>query len=243
MVYYFSGTGNSKFVATRLAELLELDAKRISHVDPKTVEIKEDEPFIIVYPTLAFGMPKMVMKFLDSLDFSKTYSVLLTTCGGDSGGQLRRYKKKYGFNHLNEVFMPNNYILSKNGTVQSRAEQENLVNNAHIKLNRISNDIKRRLDFTERSKSHFKLTKNVIHDLFNKYTLTKEFVVSSDCDSCGICEKVCPVDAIKMEDGHPVWVTDTCEMCLRCLHTCPKNAIDYKHSKGKDRYLYFPVQK
>ena len=243
MVYYFSGTGNSEFVAKRLAVLLKLSAKRITKIDPKKVVVDKTKPFIIVYPTLAFGMPKMVENFLDQVDFSKCYSVLITTCAGDSGGQLVKYKRKYGFNHLNEIFMPNNYIISKKGSVQSRAKQENLVNNAHVKLNRISNDITRRLDFTERSKAHFKLSKNLIHNLFIKYGTKTSFVVSSDCTGCGVCENICPDHTIKMKDGHPVWESDTCEMCLRCLHTCPSKAIDYKYSKGKERYLYFPFVK
>lgn len=242
MIYYFSGTGNSEFVAKRLGELLTLDCKRIVGLEKTRLKISKDEPFIVVYPTIAYGMPSLIKSFLDFVDFSGTYSALLTTCAKDSGGQLRRYQKKYNFNHLNELYMPNNYITSKKGVVDSKSHQEDLVNNAYIKLNRIRNDISREIDFCEHSKSHFKLIKNLIHDVYmeNKLT-TKEFTINDNCDSCGKCEEVCPVDAIKIVDGKPVWESKECEQCLRCLHTCPKNAIDYKYSAGKERYLYFPM--
>ena len=41
---------------------------------------------------------------------------------------------------------------------------------------------------------------------------------------CGLCAKKCPVQAIEMRDGKPVWVKDKCVMCLGCLHRCPKYA-------------------
>jgi ferredoxin len=50
------------------------------------------------------------------------------------------------------------------------------------------------------------------------------FRVTSECNGCGICEKVCPVSAIVMRNNKPV-ITKKCEHCQGCINWCPKKAI------------------
>jgi len=49
-------------------------------------------------------------------------------------------------------------------------------------------------------------------------------VDSEKCTGCGICEDVCPVDAIKVEDIAIV-KPDMCTGCAVCVAQCPQNAI------------------
>ncbi|HIH87928.1 TPA: 4Fe-4S binding protein [Candidatus Bathyarchaeota archaeon] len=46
----------------------------------------------------------------------------------------------------------------------------------------------------------------------------------SACVGCGACQKVCFVDAIKIEDGK-ARITDQCRGCGRCVEACHNNAI------------------
>lgn len=61
--------------------------------------------------------------------------------------------------------------------------------------------------------------------LYHSYCKTRKFAVSSACISCGLCERQCPVNAIKLKDKKPVWVKPECTLCLGCVHRCPVNAI------------------
>ncbi|WP_418791856.1 DUF362 domain-containing protein [Phosphitispora sp. TUW77] len=44
------------------------------------------------------------------------------------------------------------------------------------------------------------------------------------CIGCGQCVDVCPVEAIKIENGIAV-VSDECIECGACESECPENAI------------------
>jgi len=55
-----------------------------------------------------------------------------------------------------------------------------------------------------------------------------EFVVIDEkCKKCGICYKVCPVDAISWEKGKVAYIDkEKCVKCRECIVNCPFNAID-----------------
>jgi len=57
--------------------------------------------------------------------------------------------------------------------------------------------------------------------------LNFEIIDNGLCSSCGICESVCPVSAIKVIDERPTLV-GTCEKNGMCYYTCPRNHLPLK---------------
>jgi NADH-quinone oxidoreductase subunit F len=55
-----------------------------------------------------------------------------------------------------------------------------------------------------------------------------KFEVQEDaCKKCGICFKVCPVNAITWEKGKVAYIDKSkCVKCRECIVNCPFNAID-----------------
>ncbi|KGK98725.1 coenzyme F420 hydrogenase [Methanococcoides methylutens] len=48
--------------------------------------------------------------------------------------------------------------------------------------------------------------------------------VEDKCTYCGLCQTVCPVDAIKVEDGALHFYRGKCNLCGQCLLICPTEA-------------------
>ena len=69
---------------------------------------------------------------------------------------------------------------------------------------------------------------------------TSKFSVDNNCNSCGLCTKVCPFENIELYKGKPMW-HQHCTKCMACICRCPKEAIQYgKSTKNKGRY-YNPL--
>lgn len=71
--------------------------------------------------------------------------------------------------------------------------------------------------------------------------MLKKRVNKELCTKCGICQKNCPVSAIKM-DEYPVF-TETCFNCQRCINQCPRNSIFYQSAKNLNQYKGLKYQK
>ena len=75
--------------------------------------------------------------------------------------------------------------------------------------------------------------------MFNRFQMSpKHFYATDSCISCKRCEKVCPVDNVKLREGRPVWGKN-CTHCMACICYCPQEVIEYgKKSVGKPRYRF-----
>ncbi|MFX1567585.1 MAG: EFR1 family ferrodoxin [Promethearchaeota archaeon] len=52
----------------------------------------------------------------------------------------------------------------------------------------------------------------------------KSFRYNKNCNGCGICVQICPVNNIKLVNSRPVW-QNHCENCFACFTWCPNNSI------------------
>ena len=51
------------------------------------------------------------------------------------------------------------------------------------------------------------------------------YVDSEKCAGCGVCEDVCPVEAVRVSDGLARIDQHRCNECQACVEACPNNAI------------------
>lgn len=62
-----------------------------------------------------------------------------------------------------------------------------------------------------------------------------KFSASERCIGCGLCAKNCPRKNITIADGRPRFGRQ-CIFCMRCINTCPANAILY-HDRQCQQYF------
>lgn len=89
MIYYFSGTGNSKWVAEELARLTCDTAVSIADIvrSGGHAEVPEGQPVGLVFPVYAWLPPEIVSSFVSELSADKdAYSMHLRgRCGQGDG--------------------------------------------------------------------------------------------------------------------------------------------------------------
>ena len=248
MIFYFSATGNSRHAAHKTADINENIVSISEALKTKNTEFNiHDGKLGIVFPVYFFGVPQAVMDFINSAAKNlkkKTYVYILMTCGASTANADKFVKetlekKGISVNAVYSVKMVDTYVpLFK---IADKAEQEKINIKADRELEKIKNAIDEKLSGNQnKNPGHFPKAVTFFSYPFYKHRrFTKKFYVEDNCIGCGLCEKICPSEAIKIEKGKPVWVKKQCNICLGCLHRCPKEAIQYgKKSKTSGRYFY-----
>lgn len=244
MVVYFSGTGNSKFCAERIAEYLTdevLDAGCYIH-DGIAADLVSGKPWVFVSPTYAWQIPAIFADFIRGGSFSGSKDAyFVMTCGGDignAGAYLQELCEETSLTYCGvlPVLMPENYIAMFNVPAPEKAAQ--IVRTAIPTLKQDSALILEGKSFpTLPVKVADKLKSGPVNKGFNRYYVKADkFYTTEGCTGCGVCREACVLNNISIQDGRPVW-SDRCTHCMACICTCPREAIEYgKKTRGKPRY-------
>ncbi len=254
MLYYFSGTGNSKFVAQKLSKLLNeqlAEAGEVLQHEAFDCTLRHGERLGFVFPTYSWGPAPVILNLLAKLNLHKanpnTYCFMVTTCGDDVGLSANIFKKALTDKGIDlkaafSVQMPNNYINLPGFDVDSDAVRMRKLSEAPARIEFIARHIARHETIIDVVPGKFAWFKSrIIRPLFLHVAVNdKKFVVKSNlCTHCGACIKNCPLHNISFNHAQePSW-HGNCTMCLSCLHRCPTHAIQYGNAtQHKGRYRF-----
>lgn len=249
IVLYFSGTGNTKFIANRIAEEFE---KNGCEIDIFSIEEKIDlnnfnyDYLILGFPKYFEYIPKNFIEYLDDNlnNSSKEVKTMIFSTGKD---RVKTYfhelekkllDKNYKVIVTKNFKMPDSYTLSKTYKKITRQDIRKIYDDslAEVKetvLNFLM-DSTIKEEINEIKASIYKvLYKFKTKDLYKN---SLDFSVNLSCDQCNLCVNICPTKNIE-NIGEVIKFRDNCILCCRCVNACPKNAILYKekeHSQYKE---------
>ena len=248
-IYYFSGTGNSLYVAKDIAEKTGGTLIPIaSMVDQDIIKVDSDVTGI-VFPVYYGELPVIIKRFAEKLDgLENKYIFAVCTFGGSAGYSLKLLRQiiqvRGGeLSATYRVHMPQNAfykprehpsILSARwrkklgkfiDNTNKRAKGEFFKNIFILPVLGLADYIVHHMRSSYR-KSFIKLS-NASPDLDTDELIhlnDTSFSVDDRCSGCGICVRVCPVNNIRMKGDKPEWLHH-CENCLACYNWCPTKAI------------------
>ena len=265
MILWFSGTGNSRWVAEQLSTRLSLPTTELRpSVLSSPLRISPETRSIIwVCPVYSWGIPPYLRSIIGSLVIEGEGSSvpvhhLILTCGDDCGlaPEMWRHdiaKRGWTAGNVWSVIMPNNYVCMKGFNVDSKQLEAEKLAAAPARFDSIADSLSAYVagtatDDVVRGSFAWIKTK-VIYPWFIHHAMSpRPFHHTDACISCGKCAQICPLDNIRMEASspqesggrkYPVWDSD-CAGCLACYHICPRHAVMYGKATAKKGQYFNP---
>ena len=246
MILYFSGTGNSRYVAKRMAEALgdtmvSLN-DRIRAGDTSPLEAGGD--VVIVTPTYAWRIPRIVREHLLQTQLTGARRAwFVMTCGSEIGGAdayNRALCRDMGLTCMGtaQIVMPENYIAMFHAPGAEKARQ--IVARAEPDMDGAIAAVGAGRAFAPtRNNLYDRFMSGPVNPVFYRFFVKAgPFRAGDGCTGCGRCAGLCPVNNIVLRGGKPVW-GNKCTHCMACICYCPGEAIEYgRKSVGQPRYHF-----
>ncbi len=247
-IAYYSGSGNTQYVALLLRRFLSSKHKVSTFFIKKNKRMDDTfDALLVGTPVYAYDPPDIVIDFIKTLRGNGRKAFIFITKGllsGNTGHKIAYFLKKSGFKVVGskDILMADSLfiLLSKEGSLLHKIM---LIPNIGIK-NRvkklsftIENAFLSNKEITPSKKLYTPITSFIAHMFWKKEKKWQQAFFSDErCDLCGACVGLCPENNIKIEKGRVLWGYD-CDFCLRCLHRCPQKAIQIgRFTKSSPRY-------
>jgi len=238
-IYYFSGTGNTAWVARQLAARLidlgdEVTLTSCEHASALDVDPAAYDVVGVAFPVHASFAPLVFRDFLDRLPPGEGKPLFALTTAGYAAGDTAWYAaqplqaKGYDPFLLANVKMGNNLHLPLLSPlpVTPPEKMEPLLYRARAKIAQLANLIQQREPYEEGVGLTGRALGIVQRGLVERFEdlAFKGFWADETCTRCGWCVRHCPVHAIEMTETE-VAFGDKCIICMRCYNFCPVQAI------------------
>ncbi|MGL4669640.1 MAG: EFR1 family ferrodoxin [Methanobacteriaceae archaeon] len=247
MIFYFTGTGNSLYVAKKIQEIDGdeiVDMGKALNEKKFNYKIKKGEKIGIVAPVYFFGLPNIVSEFINQIMLEideNPFVYTVITCGGNIGNADKDVSNLLKLKNLQldasySINMPGNYVMMYD--VPNKEDMDSALLLAEKDIAKLVENIKinKKGDFAKHGPiAAFSFIAKKAYGIFRK---TKKFYVTDDCTNCGLCEESCPSKVIHINHEKPEWIGKKCSHCTACINRCPSKAIEYGNStKKRNRYV------
>lgn len=247
MILYYSGCGNSRYVAEKLSASLNerlVFIPKAARAGEYDIHLEPGEKLGFVWPVYCWAPPQLVLDYVSKLRVSGAGYVYLVMTYGDNAGLTEKVFRKaladvgLSLDAAWGVQMPETYIQMAGMNLDTDAGAEKKIRAAENRVESIAEAVMAGVSCSDVEVGSTPWLKTaVVKPLFYKLMVTdRKWNVNDSCIACGKCAQVCPLENITLEDGRPLW-HGNCTSCNACYHSCPVNAIHFgKATIGKGQY-------
>ena len=224
MLFYFTGTGNSLFVAKQIEDN-PISIPQVIHNE--SLDFSADS-IGVAAPVYGHEVPPMVKAFLQKATFRTDYFYMVLTYGNRHGGAAELAKQLCGecgidVKYINIIWMADNWLpvfdMNEQRSVDKRVDEQIAAVCADLSARKAAIAPVTDADRAAHQE-YLSRIRQMPPDVFQNF-----IKVTDACIGCGICEKVCPSGSIHVTGGKAVPVPGNCQTCLACVHACPQKAI------------------
>lgn len=256
-IYYFSGTGNSLYIARQLKKQIPN-----SDIEPIVKWLSADiietdaEKIVLVFPVYALTIPIPVRKFLKKIKLTNVkYICAVATRLGLYFNDFQRIdrilsKQKVELSSHFLINMPNNDVKVKKYQPPTKTTINELAKRADSEICFVAEAIRGSRKYKQKDSNYLEsLPYGDFRDTLIEMGVPKlmtfseiiggvnYFYATEKCNGCGICERVCLSSKISIVQSVPIWSKKKlCYMCYACINFCPKRAIEIESIPGVKSY-------
>ena len=255
-VFYFSGTGNSLFVAKEIAK--GINNFKITPIVAcvEQNQCKSDAEVIgIIFPVHALTIPILVQIFLKKLEICN--SKYIFSVATREGTVFKGFNKIESILRRKKKTLNSKFIINMCGNdsrhkymVPSENDIKRIENSALANIQSILEIVKQKKQYNMLDSSVLFPTSNskikswfieslviLLMENADKFGGANYFYHDITCNGCGICEKVCLSKKIEIKNNEPVWnKKQLCYMCFACLNFCPKKSVQIQSIPGVESF-------
>lgn len=239
-IFYFSGTGNTKWAAEKLNKLLnenshssELFAIETVNTEEALVKLQGADCIGFAYPIYLQNMPRIMRKFIKgltdliiktNLDIKNVF--FLNTFGYTNAYGVFKAKSLLKGINISTIGYINLKMTDSTKSVTGEEMPIEIIENSTAKLKRFIDKVKNNKKFINGVNPKIMigsiLSRIFEHILVYNY---KNMKVNTElCSRCMKCIENCPVKCIQFK-GNTFTFSSDCEACMRCIRYCPTHAI------------------
>jgi len=244
VVVYFSGTGNSRFIAEHFAENMGCGCYSIEDSVDFDGIIGGADTIGVVYPIYGSCVPRIMREFVGKYKVAFSDKKLIIFCtqmmfSGDGAKAFTRLLPGCADRviYAEHFSMPNNicnFFLFPMTEKERVKKPKKALKSLEVVCENIRNGVVKKRGWNFFSVLLGKSQSVAFPKIEKKQR--GSFVADGDCVQCGLCVRECPMNNLELS-SNGVSEKNNCTLCYRCVNICPTKAVTvYVRKKVKRQY-------